>query len=235
MTNNKSRRFENYLPQEGFADVAISVEDFGALLSDAFPGIELPEDLIDKAFEEVIEHLSRAVGHWGWSAFNARRKELRERLALLQKSLKTAAYILQSSGALREKIDMDLLGFIANAAIEKDPDLTCATMNRKYAAVHSGMAKLITYAEAAGAIMDQTSADGPARMTWYDTIVAAGVAAAQSLGIPLTIGGDRSDDPADTPLVRLITGLESFLPSDMRSESRAACAKRIERSPAWRS
>ena len=38
--------------------------------------------------------------------------------------------------------------------------------------------------------MDQTSADGPARMTWYDPIVAGGVAAAQSLDIPLTIGGD---------------------------------------------
>jgi hypothetical protein len=217
------------------ADIAISVEDFGAVLSDALPGVEWPDDVIDAAFEEVTEHLSRAVGHWGWSTFNTRRRELRERLQLLRKSLKTAAYILASTGDLREKIDMDLLGFIANAAIEKDPDLTLPAMNRKYAAVHSGMEKLITYVEAAEAIMDQTSADGPARMAWYDSIVSGGVAAAQSLGIPLTIGGDRSDDPADTPLVRLITGLESFLPSDMQSESRAACAKRIERSPAWRS
>jgi hypothetical protein len=83
--------------------------------------------------------------------------------------------------------------------------------------------------------MDQTSADGPARMTWYDPVVAGGIAAAQTLGILLTIGGDGSEDPTDTPLVRLIMGLECFLPSDMQSQSYAACAKRIERSPAWRS
>jgi hypothetical protein len=57
-------------------------------------------------------------------------------------------------------------------------------------------------------------------------------AAARSLGIPSTIGGDRDSNPQDTPFVRLIMGLESFLPPDMQSESLAACAKRIERSPA---
>ena len=206
--NEKGRRFEEYLPREGFADVAISAEDFGAILSDALPGVEWPDNVIDAAFEEAAGYLSRAVGHWGWSTFNTRRRDLRERLELLRKSLKTAAYILASVGDLREKIDIDLLGFIANAAIEKDPDLTYAAMNRKYAAVHYGLEKLITYVETAGAIMDQTSADGPARMTWYDPIVAGSVAAARRLDIPLTIGGDRSDDPGDTPFIRLIMGLE---------------------------
>jgi hypothetical protein len=199
MSNDKGRRFEDYLPREGFADVAMSAENFCTILRDAMLGVEWPDGMVDAAFDDLIDCLQRAAGHWEWSTFNTKRQALRERLELLRKSLKTAAYILASSGDLREKIDMDLLEFIANAAIDADPDLTSAAMNRKYAVVHSGMEKLITYVEAAGAIMDQTSADGPSRMTWYDSIVAGGVAAAQSLGIPLTIGGDRSDDPADTP------------------------------------
>jgi hypothetical protein len=87
--------------------------------------------------------------------------------------------------------------------------------------------------EAAAAVLEKTSADGPARATWYDPIVEGAVAAAQSLAIPLTIDGDRSRDPYDTPFVRLVKRLESFLPSRMQSASLAACAKRIERSPAW--
>ena len=230
----KGRRFEEYLPREGFADVSISVEDFRAILGDVVPAAEWPDDLIGAAFEDLTEHLSRAVGHWGWSTFHTRRQALHERLGLLKTSLKAASYVLQSRGDLREKIDMDLLEFIANAAIEKDPELTAAAMTQKYAFVQLELENLIKYVEAAGAIMDQTSADGPARMTWYDSVVAGGFAAARILGIPLTIGGDRDQDPVDTPLVRLIMGLESFLPSDMQSESYAACAKRIERSPAWR-
>jgi hypothetical protein len=235
MSDEKRPRFEDYLPREGFADVAISVEQFRTILSDATPGVEWPNDVIDAAFDEVTEYFARAVGHWGWSSFNTRRQALRERLEFLRTSLKTAAYILASSGDLREKIDIDLLGFIANVAIEKESDLTSAAMNRKYGAIHAEMGKLLKHVEAAGAIMDQTSADGPARMAWYDPVVTGGVAAAQSLGIPLTIGGDRGNSPRDTPFVRLLMGLESFLPPEMQSESYAACAKRIERSPAWRS
>jgi len=162
MPDEKRRRFEDYLPREGFADVAISLEQFRTILSDATPGVEWPNYGIDAAFDEVTEYLSRAVGHWGWSSFNTRRQALRERLELLRTSLKTS-YILASSGDLREKIDVDLLGFITNVAIEADSDLTPSAMRQKVATAHEQIRQILSDVEAAGAFIEQSSADGPSR------------------------------------------------------------------------
>jgi len=195
------------------------------------PSGEWPDNVIDAVVDELADHLARAVGQFEWSSFNTKRCDLRKRLKLLRDSLETAADILASRGDLREKIDVDLLGFIANVAVEA-AGLTSSAMNRKYAAAHEHMLKDVKAAET---IIEQSSADGPARATYYDRIVEGARSAAQSLAIPLTIGGDRSRDPYDTPVVRLVKRLESLLPSQMQSASLAACAKRIERSPAWRS
>ena len=99
---------------------------------------------------------------------------------------------------------------------------------------HEQISHILVPVERAAAA-EETSADGPARAAWYDLIVEGAGAAARSLAIPLTIGGDRDGNPHDTPFVRLIMGLEALLPPKMQSQSLAACAKRIERSPAWRS
>jgi hypothetical protein len=115
-----------------------------------------------------------------------------------------------------EKIDIDLLGFIANVAVEAVPGLTPSTMRQKYAAAHEQIRHILKDVEAAETIIAQSSADGPARATYYDPIVEGARSAAQSLAIPFTIGGDRSRDPYDTPFVRLVMGLESFLPSQMQ-------------------
>ena len=181
----------------------------------------------------LADHLARAIGQFGWSSFNTKRRDLRNRLKLLRDSFETAADILASVGDLREKIDVDLLGFIANVAVEAEPGLTSSAMNRKYAAAHEQIRHMLKDVKAAETIIEQSSADGPARATYYDLIVEGARSAAQSLAIPLTIGGDRDGNPHDTPFVRLVMGLESLLPSEMQSPSLAACAKRIERSPAW--
>jgi hypothetical protein len=199
------------------------------------PGGEWPANVIDAVVDELRDHLARANGQFGWSSFNTKRGDLRERLDLLRGSLKTAAYILASSGDLREKIDVDLLGFITNVAIEADPGLTPSAVRQKYAAAHEQISHILVPVETAAAALEETSADGPARAAWYDLIVEGAGAAARSLAIPLTIGGDRDGNPHDTPFVRLIMGLEALLPPKMQSRSLAACAKRIERSPAWRS
>ena len=133
------------------------------------------------------------------------------------------------------KIDVDLLGFITNVAIEADPGLTPSAVRQKYAAAHEQISHILVPVETAAAALEETSADGPARAAWYDLIVEGAGAAARSLAIPLTIGGDRDHNPHDTPFVRLIMGLEALLPPKMQSRSLAACAKRIERSPASRS
>jgi hypothetical protein len=233
MPDQKRRRFEDYLPREGFAEIELTSDHFRAILNDAMPSGEWPDNVIDAVVDELADHLARAIGQFGWSSFNTKRCDLRKRLKLLRDSLETAADILASSGDLREKIDVDLLGFIANVAVEAEPGLTSSAMNRKYAAAHEQIRHMLKDVKAAETIIEQSSADGPARATYYDRIVEGARSAAQSLAIPLTIGGDRSRDPYDTPFVRLVKCLESFLPSQMQSASLAACAKRIQRSPTW--
>jgi hypothetical protein len=121
MSNQKRRRFEDYLPREGFAEIELTSEDFRAILNDAMPSGEWPDNVIDAVVDELADHLARAIGQFGWSSFNTKRCDLRKRLKLLRDSLETAADILASSGDLREKIDVDLLGFIANVAVEAEP------------------------------------------------------------------------------------------------------------------
>lgn len=233
MLDQKHRRFEDYLPREGFTEIELTSEKFRAILSDLVPVSEWPDDVIDAVVDEVSDHLARAVGQFGWSPFDTRRQKLRERLNLLRDSLKTAAYILASSGHLREKIDIDLMGFMTNVALVAEPGLTLIAATRKYATAHEQIEDILKDIEAAQIVMEQSSADGPARRVWYDSVVAGAVLAAQSLGIPLAMGGDRDDNPYDTPFVRLVMGLESLLPSETQSPSMAACSKRIERSRAW--
>ena len=74
--NDRGRRFEEYLSREGFAELEISNDDFVAILNDASPGVEWPDDRIDAALEEVTGYLSQAIGHWGWSTFKTKRREL---------------------------------------------------------------------------------------------------------------------------------------------------------------
>jgi hypothetical protein len=56
------------------------------------------------------------------------------------------------------------------------------------AAAHEQIRHMLEEVKAAETIMEQSSADGPARATWYGLIVEGAVAAAQSLAIPLMIG-----------------------------------------------
>jgi hypothetical protein len=233
--DQKRRRFEDYLPREGFAEIELSLQDFRMILTDAVPDGEWADDVIDAALDEVREHFARAVGEFGWFQFNAKRRDLEKRLALLRENLETAVHILASAGHLREKIDIDLLGFIANVAVEVEPSLTSSEMKQKCASVYDQIRDILKNVKAAENTIKQCSTDGPARASYYDRIVEGTCSGAQILAIPLTTGGDRSRDSHDTPFVRFVKRLESFLPSQMQSNSLAACAKRIERSPAWRS
>jgi hypothetical protein len=101
--DQKRSRYEDYLPREGFAEIELTSEDFRAILNDAMPGGEWPANVIDAVVDELRDHLARANGQFGWSSFNTKRGDLRERLDLLRGSLKTAAYILASSGDLQRE------------------------------------------------------------------------------------------------------------------------------------
>jgi len=184
--DQKRSRYEDYLPREGFAEIELTPDRFRAILNDTMPGGEWPDNVIDEVVDALADHLARAIGQFGWSSFNTKRRDLRERLELMRDSLKTASHILASSGNLREKIDIDLLGFIANVAVEAEPGLTSSAMNRKYAAAHGQISRILVPVETAAAALEETSADGPARAAWYDLIVEGAGAAAQSLAIPLS-------------------------------------------------
>ena len=190
--DQKRRRFEDYLPREGFAEIELSLQDFRMILTDAVPGGEWADDVIDAALDEVREHFARAVGEFGWFQFNAKRRDLEKRLVLLRESLETAVHILASAGHLREKIDIDLLGFIANVAVEVEPSLTSSEMNQKCASVYEQIRDILKNVKAAENTIKQCSTDGPARASYYDRIVEGTCSAAQILAIPLTTGGDRS-------------------------------------------
>ena len=133
MQDQKHRRFEDYLPHEGFEEIELTSENLRAILNDAMPNGEWPDDVIDAVADQVSDNLARAIGQFGWAQFNTKRGDLRECLGELKNSLETAADILASSGDLRKKIDVDLLGFMTNVAVEADPDLTPSAMRQKYA------------------------------------------------------------------------------------------------------
>jgi hypothetical protein len=70
---------------------------------------------------------------------------------------------------------------------------------------------------------------GPAPRAWYSGFVRDLAEIAGGLGIDVTTGGDRSDDPHATPFTRLVFSAEKLLPRGERSKTLLACAKRIDR------
>ena len=70
---------------------------------------------------------------------------------------------------------------------------------------------------------------GPAPRAWYSGFVRDLAEIAEGLGIDVTTGGDRSDDPHATPFTRFVFAVEKLLPHGERSKTLSACAKRIDR------
>jgi len=66
MSNQKRRRFEDYLPREGFAEIELTSDHFRAILNDAMPSGEWPDNVIDAVVDELADHLARAIGQFGW-------------------------------------------------------------------------------------------------------------------------------------------------------------------------
>jgi hypothetical protein len=203
--DQKRRRYEDYLPREGFVEIELTSEKFRVILNDVMPGVEWTDDAINMAVDQIAENFAWAVGQFGWFSFNTKRRDLHKRLKLLRDSLETAADTLASSGDLREKIDVDLLEFITNVAIEADPALTPSALRQKYADAHEQISHILVPVETATAALEETSADGPARAAWYDLIVEGAGAASRSLAIPLThirndsaqtSASSRSGDPS---------------------------------------
>jgi hypothetical protein len=65
---------------------------------------------------------------------------------------------------------------------------------------------------------------------WYDELVSLMVHIAQLMGIKVSTGGDRSEDPYATPFTVLVFEAERVLPEEAWSSTLAACARRIDRS-----
>ncbi len=65
---------------------------------------------------------------------------------------------------------------------------------------------------------------------WYDELVSLMIHIAQLIGIKVSTGGDRSEDPYATPFTVFVFGAERVLPEEAWSPTLAACARRIDRS-----
>jgi hypothetical protein len=74
-----------------------------------------------------------------------------------------------------------------------------------------------------------SSRKGRRQSGWKVAFVDLMAQVAYHLGIAATTGGDRDSNPHATPFTDLVFEIERFLPEGMRSESFAACARRIDR------
>jgi hypothetical protein len=60
------RRFEDYLPREGFAENELTPEDFRVILNELMRGGEWPDNVIDAVVDDLAHHLACASGQFGW-------------------------------------------------------------------------------------------------------------------------------------------------------------------------
>jgi hypothetical protein len=75
----------------------------------------------------------------------------------------------------------------------------------------------------------QKARKGPTARAWYSGFIRDVAKIAEGIGIDVTTGGDRSENPHATPFTRFVFAVEKLLPDGERSQTLAACAKRIDR------
>jgi hypothetical protein len=220
------------------------ISSVGEYLSEA--KIELSGDLMMDLTEEARTCLGRAVLAFGWQSYKTPKNRIGERLSQFSSNLErlirvlgTVDEILESAGPKREKIDLEVLRFIAIFAPDFDGRTNVAF--EKYRAARSLIEPMFANAKAAVAAFDDLPNGGRPELREYDHVVEAALYIAHRLGIKATIAGDRggvdADSPYSTPFTRLVyLGLERFLPEDILEKPRtlSGCAKRIERSVLWR-
>jgi hypothetical protein len=53
--NQKHRRIEDYLPRDGYAEIELTSDHFRAILNDAMPGGEWPDNVIDAVVDKLAD------------------------------------------------------------------------------------------------------------------------------------------------------------------------------------
>ena len=79
-------------------------------------------------------------------------------------------------------------------------------------------------------LSDLPAKRGQPALRWHEELVRLMVQVAELIGIKVSTGGDRSEDPYATPFTVLVFEAERVLPEEAWSPTLAACAKRIESS-----
>jgi len=231
-TESQKPHLAVYADSNHFADVEMPEAEFIAAVRGALPGCTRSDDQIASVLDDVQSLLGKALGQFNWSGYRTPRSVLAARIKQLEHSLAAAADILASSGHNRTKEDSDVLSFIAKVGAPSASEVAAA--NQEIATCRESISAMLARTRRAKKQFESLNGAGNPPLLWYEPIVEASILIAMMLEVPLVTAGDRSTNPYETPFTWLTFHLEQFLPKEMRSDQLSGCAKRIQRSAAWR-
>jgi hypothetical protein len=183
-----------------------------------------------RCLDALYDTLLRVIGEFEGERERITRGAVLKRLDELADTLSIAERVLGSLGRTGFVDDLDMKAAALVAEVGAHDALggeQKAAFAREVAAVtrlRDACSKAIARVENA---KDRT---GRPPTNWYRRWVDFMVWMAKQLDIKVTTQGDRSDNPADTPFVRMVFDFEKLLPRPMRVKTLAGCHRRIMRS-----
>ncbi|MBV1700628.1 MAG: hypothetical protein KGQ46_02265 [Hyphomicrobiales bacterium] len=235
------------LSLEGYCDVDVDTESFRRLIGDSQKCFNGPpawsEAQIEEARETVMFHFSKGLGAHRWLKFKIRREEFVRRMdkligILSEKTDPSASAfgILRASGKMRSMEDENLANIIVEMMFQHDGTVSKKMIFERTIGKDSTITSLLDGLRITREEFKKISGSGQPPQLFYTHIATGMVAVAKILGIEPTTRGTvntDNDNPYLTPFTSLARALEEFLPEtpeELRSNTLAACVKRIERS-----
>ncbi len=235
------------LSLDGYCDIDIDAESFRRLIKDSQKYFNGPpawaEAQIEEARETVMFHFSKGLGAHRWLEFKMRREGFVRRIdkliAILSEKTDPSASafgILRAGGKMRSMEDENLANIIVEMMFQHDSAISKEVIFQRTIGKDSTIASLLNGLQITRDEFKKISGSGQPPQLFYAHIAMGIIAAAKMLGIEPTTRGTvntTNDDPYLTPFTSLALTLENFLPEtpeELRSNTLAACVKRIERS-----
>lgn len=213
------------------ASAPVELEEFTAIISRLNTQFGLELVAPREAYEHFRDHIRVVAGRF-WDEHEAiDRKTVLDRLHKLTEHVHSIkAQLLPLREGLHETADTEVVSLLIQA-------ITLAHAGqhprpRDQLEISLKMIEgLEKYCEQALALLSELPAKrGQPSLGWYDELVGLMMRIAQLIGIKVSTGGDRSEDPYATPFTVLVFEAERVLPEEAWSATLAACARRIDRS-----
>jgi hypothetical protein len=183
-----------------------------------------------QCLKNLRDTLLRVIGEFEAERDRVSRGAALKRLGELADALSTAEQILGSAArnGLHDDRDVASVNLLVIAGAHEAPAVDQrAQLGRDVEAIARLRARCAKGIALAKATKDRT---GRPRVNWYRRWVDLMVWMANQLNIKVTTQGNRSDNPADTPFVRMVFDFEKLLPRVMRVNSLKGCHQRLMRS-----